>query len=273
MKKILIIIVLLTLSFITIISNDIDVNAYSAGSGYYGTDMTDYEIIEKTYKYTKGNRIPVWIGGTDKYEYYTYYLYAKLRVNTVGLTNTTFKEVKNGKIVGAFEESITLEKEYSMKTSIGYEVIEGASINLALENYQAWGYRHAQGEEMEFNVSNRDCNYFSVAVISLEIKLVERYVLEEVKYGGFTGKVEKGRTLHDPVFEEYYFVYDYDLMPISYDDLKSTDKNKYKYQNGEYQLNLTPSEMANMTTPYAPDVNSNYIEFIMGELKKSYYAK
>ena len=272
MKKILIMF-LLILTFVVIFSNRTNVNAYSAGSGYYGTNMTDYEIIETTSKYTKGNRIPVWIGGTDKYEYYTYYLYAKLRVNTIGLTNTAFTEVENGKIIGAFEESVTLETSYSMKSTIGYEVVEGASINLALENYQAWGYRYAQGEEIEFNVSNSECNYFTVAVVSLEIKLVERYVLEEVRYGGFTGNVEKERTLHEPVFDEKYFVCDYDLMPISYDSLKTSDKNKYIYQNGEYKLNLTANEIINMTTTYAPDVNSNYIEYINGELKDSYYEK
>ena len=268
MKKIIILIIMICIFGITTCNMN-RVDAYSTGSGYYGTNMSNYEIIGTNSKFTDGSTLV--FGGTDKYEYYTYYLYAKLRVNTIAFTDDSFQRVYDGTIAGAYTESLTIGESLTMKTTIGYSVVEDASINLAFTSHHSWAYTYSEGEEIEFNVSDSNTEYYSVAVVALEIIIVERYVLEEVKYAAITGK-EKERTLHEPVYEEWNFTCDYDLIPVAYSSLKSADKNNYILKNGEYVLRLPASDLGNLNT-YVPDVNSNYIAFLEDEIKNLYYAK
>lgn len=237
----------------------IRVEAHSTGDGLYGEGMEGYEIIDTQYKYTKGTRIPLWIGGTDKREYYTYYLYYKLRINTVALADNTFKRVGN-KITGAFAKIYEIKKDYEMRSSIGWEVIDGASINLALTNRQTWQYRYVEGEEIEFSLQNNS-SHCSVALISLQVKIVERYVLREDKYGGFTGNEFISSTTHAPNIKEYYFTVDYDLLPVNYTDL--IDKDKFMYVNDQYVLKLG--------VEYIPNFNKRYYEFLSISIQDFYY--
>lgn len=269
MKKIIMFLVF-TLIMVTFYSSSY-VNSEPLLNINYGQPKNGYEIIKNDCIYTKGSRTPLFIGGTDTNEYYTYYLYSKLRINTLGLTDPTFKKVENNKLIGSFEEARYYKRNYITRTNIGFEIIDGASINLALESYKSTEYEYAEGEEIEFYVNNTSCNYYTVAVITIELKLVEHYVLEEIKYGGFTGNVEKERITHRAVENEYYFSIDYDLIPICFDDLSPSEKNKYQFKNDEYSLNLSASEIQNGYT-FVPNMNDKYYEFIDGELKNYYYA-
>ncbi|HHX81039.1 MAG TPA: hypothetical protein GX692_08250 [Acholeplasmataceae bacterium] len=257
MKKILII---MLFSFILIYLFPMQkVVAYSTGNGYYGTEIEGYEIIDTQYKYTKGTRIPLWIGGTDKHEYFTYYIYYKLRISTVTLADNSFKRV-GSKITGAFSQFYELKKDYQMRSSLGWKVIDGASINLALTNYQSWQYRYVEGEEIEFSLENNS-SHCSVALIALEIKILERYYLKEVKYGGFSGNEVISEEHYGPQITEYYFVIDYDLLPVNYSDL--LEKNKFMYYNDQYILK--PLE------EYIPNFNRRYYEFLTNSIQEFYY--
>lgn len=262
MRKIMFSILLILI--ISVFMPSKQIKAYYGGDGFYGDEIDNYEIIDTKMVYTKGSRIPMWIGGTDTYEYYTYYLYSKLRINTVKLANDGFTPIINNKITASFAEIYEIRKDFQTSTTLSWEACENASLNIALINRQSWIYRYTQGEEFEFTRNNYNNTYGTAALISLEMKIVERKVLQEVEYGGIGGNSEVGRTVYAPTVTEYYFVVDYDLLPIEVSDIDLLSGN-YTLVNGVYK----PKFYINQIYSY----NQDYYNALTSTIRNSYYCK
>lgn len=258
MKKI----ILFTISLLSaLILSSKSTYAMNTGTGNYGNNVADYTIFHTQEVYEKGTRIPLWIGGTDTYTYYTYYIYSKLKIGTAKLNNNSFNYVSNT-ITGSYSEILSLKQSYEASISLSWEVVNGASAGVTLSRYQSWEYRYTEGEEIVFNLENLS-GYASTSVMTLQMKVVERVVKVTKKYGGFSGTDLISTTVSSPTHKDYFYVIDYDVMPVFYNQLSTTDRNKFTFSNGVYTLKL--GEV------YNPNYNQIYYNRLPSELREFYY--
>jgi hypothetical protein len=237
--------------------------AYSAGTGYYGTDMTGYTLVDTNCIPDPGTRIPFYIGGTDTYTYYTYYVYNKLRIVTNSLMDNNFKAVSNNEVIGSYENVLVhIQNEYTISGTIGYGPIERSGIGVTFINHQSWDYTYSEGEQVVFQVEN-PTSYAGIALIQIQMKLVERIVIVEKKYGGFSGTVLISTTVSSPVFNDQEFIIDYDLVPVFYNQLSYSEKTNFELVGSSYNLKFVNS--------YTPNFSYEYYSMIPSDIRSTYY--
>lgn len=260
MKKLCLLLVLMISSVLILSSESY---AYDTGTSYYGTEMTGYTKFYTDVDYKKGTRIPVFIGGTDVYTYYTYYVYDKLHIVTNSLVNDSFSPIINNELIGSYENVLVdIHYEYTMSSTIGYSPIKDASVGITFENHQSWDYTYSEGEEVKFEVEN-ETSLAGVALMQIQMKIIERIVIVEKKYGGFSGTDLISTKVYSPTHTPYEFIIDYDLVPVFYNQLSYTERNNFEFDRTSYNLKLINS--------YTPNFNYEYFSLIPNEIRENYY--
>lgn len=100
--------------------------------------------------------------------------------------------------------------------------------------------------------------------MSLEIKIVERKVVKEIKYGGISGNDELSIETYSPTIKNYYFTIDYDLFPVdaSYAEVTGND---YIYADGVYKYKFYIDGNYNY--------NQEFYNALTFTIRDSYYCK
>ncbi len=259
MKKVCLLLVLILTSVLLLSSESY---GYNTGTSYYGTEMSGYTKFHIDDTYKKGRRVPVF-GGTDVYKYYTYYVYDKLHIVTNSLVNDNFNPIDDNELVGSYENVLVdIQHEYTMSSTIGYGPIKNASVGITFENHQSWDYTYSEGEEVAFEIENSN-SLAGVALMQIQMKIIERIVVVEKKYGGWNGHILKETIVKSPTHTPYEFVIDYDLVPVFYNQLNNTEKSNFEYDGTSYNLKFINS--------YTPNFNYEYYSMIPSEIRTNYY--
>ncbi|MBN2540214.1 MAG: hypothetical protein JXB08_01680 [Bacilli bacterium] len=220
----------------------------AADDGEYGEPINDYTIVDQIAGTPVNNRI---LGnGTIVTKYYTYYAYDELGIKFLGLANNRF--TTNPVVTGAFEQVYVWSTEYTMSNSIGYSVIDGASVSLRLEYTETETYTLFIGDSATFITSTNRYSH-NVGYFSINIRLRERVctVTDSYVFYAKTGTdVDVSYTTRDfsvdiemaPVYENSFLSLYYDMCTYN----PVTDTVTYTYYasriyKGDYMSYLPPS--------------------------------
>lgn len=225
MKKILILIFSIFLLFLTVSKT----HAFDSGNQQYGSTVPNYFRLGTSYQSVLAERNP-WdraVGWTDYYYYYTYYLDERLQVRAENINENKFTYVSNH-VTGKYEFELNYRENRELSFGIGFEDFNTTVIP-SIKFYQTWDYRYAQGEEVTFYLDGYS-GYVSTLAVSLYAKLYRRTYIVEMRYGNvFEGNELMEQTIRFiPNTEEVSeILWDYDLVPILWTELKNNQSNLF----------------------------------------------